>query len=86
LYSSVAEYLTPDSPTLDDDSDGTSTYAGFDISSTESIDQEIFTWNPQVSRVDSDNLQLLDSDGISQLPVGDSDDEITLREVLDRGY
>ena len=86
LYSSVAEYLTPDSPTLDDDSDGTSTYAGFDISSTESIDQEIFTWNPQVSRVDSDNLQLLDSDGISKLPVGDSDDEITLREVLDRGY
>lgn len=86
LYSSLAEYLTPDSPTLDDDSDGTTTYAGFDISSTETIDQERFTWNPQVSRVDSDNPLLLDSDGITQLPVGDSDDEITLREIIDGGY
>lgn len=85
LYSSLAEYLSPDSPTFDDDSDGTTTYAGFDLSSTETIDQEVFGWNPQVSRVDSDNLALLDSDG-SQLAVGDSDGEITLREVIDRGY
>jgi hypothetical protein len=79
LYSSLAEYLTPDSPTLDDDSDGTTTYAGFDISSTETIDQEIFGWNPQVSRIDSDNLAF-------QNPVGDSDSEISLREVIDRDY
>lgn len=85
LYSSTAEYLTPDSPTLDDDSDGTTEYAGFDISSTETIDQEIFTWNPVVSRIDSDNTLLLDSDS-SQLPVGDSDSEITLREIIDGGY
>jgi hypothetical protein len=86
LYSSQAEYLTPDSPTLDDDSDGTTLYAGFDISSTETIDQERFGWNPMVSRIDSDNPLLLDSDGISLLPVGDSDSEISLREVIDGGY
>ena len=86
LYSSTAEYLTPDSPTLDDDSDGTTEYAGFDISSTETIDQEIFSWNPMVSRIDSDNPQLLDSDGITLLPVGDSDSEISLREIIDGGY
>ena len=85
LYSSVAEYLTPDSPTLDDDSDGTTTYAGFDISSTETIDQDVFTWNPEVSRIDSDHSSLLDSDG-SLLAVGDSDSEITLREILDGDY
>lgn len=83
LYSSQAEYLTPDSPTLDDDSDGTTTYAGFDISSTETIDQEQFTWNPAVARIDSANSGLLDSDG-SLLAVGDSDSEITLREIIDR--
>ena len=79
LYSSMAEYLTPDSPTLDDDSDGTTQYAGFDLSSTESIDQEIFTWNPTVSRIDSDNNAF-------QTPVGDSDGEISLREVIDGNY
>lgn len=86
LYSSVAEYLTPDSPTLDDDSDGSTTYAGFDISSTETIDQDVFGWNPQVSRVDSDNPLLLDSDGSTLLAVGDSDSEITLREIIDGNY
>lgn len=85
LYSSMGEYLTPDSPTLDEDSDGTTQYAGFDISSTETIDQERFTWNPQVSRVDSDNSLLLDGD-LNQLAVGDSDGEITLREVIDQGF
>ena len=79
LYSSMAEYLTPDSPTLDEDSDGTTQYAGFDLSSTESIDQEIFTWNPQISRIDSDNNAF-------QTPVGDSDGEISLREVIDGNY
>lgn len=82
LYSSMAEYLSPNSPTLDEDSDGTTTYAGFDISSTETIDQEVFTWNPVVSRIDSDNLNLLDSDGL-QLAVGDSDSELSLREIID---
>ena len=82
LYSSMAEYLSPNSPTLDDDSDGTSTYAGFDISSTETIDQEVFTWNPVVSRIDSDNVNLLDSDG-SLLAVGDSDSALSLREIID---
>lgn len=85
LYSSMGEYLTVDSPTLDDDSDGTTTYSGFDLSSTESIDQETFTWNPVVNRVDSDNSLLLDSD-LSQLAVGDSDSEFTLREAIDRNY
>ena len=79
LYSSMAEYLTPDSPTLDEDSDGTTLYSGFDISSTETIDQERFSWNPTVSRVDSDNV-------LFQTPVGDSDGEITLREVIDGNY
>jgi hypothetical protein len=79
LYSSLGEYLTPDSPTLDEDSDGTTLYAGFDISSTETIDQERFSWNPQVSRIDSDNLAF-------STPVGDSDSEISLREVIDRSY
>ena len=85
LYSSVAEYLTPDSPTLDEDSDGTTTYAGFDISSTETIDQDVFTWNPAINRIDSDHSSLLDSDG-SLLAVGDSDSEITLREILDGNF
>lgn len=83
LYSSLGEYLTPDSPTLDDDSDGSTTYAGFDISSTETIDQEMFTWNPSIDRVDGDNNQLLDSDG-NALQVGDSDSEISLREAINR--
>ena len=78
LYSSMAEYLTPDSPTLDEDSDGLQN-GGFDISSTESIDQDRFTWNPTVNRVDSDNIAF-------QTPVGDSDGEITLREVIDGNY
>lgn len=83
LYSSLGEYLTPDSPTMDDDSDGSTTYAGFDISSTETIDQERFTWNPIIDRVDGDNNQLLDSDG-NAMQVGDSDSEISLREAINR--
>lgn len=79
LYSSMAEYLTPDSPTLDEDSDGTTLYSGFDISSTETIDQERFTWNPVINRVDSDNNAF-------QTPVGDSDGEISLRELIDGNY
>jgi hypothetical protein len=85
MYSSLAEYLTPDSPTLDDDSDGTTQYAGFDLSSTELIDQEVFSWNPHVDRVDLANPLLLDSDGTTQLGVGDSDGELSLREIIDLG-
>jgi len=85
LYSNPAEFLSPNSPTLDEDSDGTALYAGFDISSTETIDQERFDWNPQVSRIDSDNTLLLDSD-LSQLSVGDSDSELSLREIIDGDY
>lgn len=97
MYSSLAEYLTPDSPTLDDDdffavdSDGVRdefsprTVSGFDISSTETIDQERFTWNPVTQRVDIENNLLLDSDS-SQLAVGDSDGEITLREIIDQEF
>lgn len=98
IYSSMAELLTPDSPTLDDDSyvyaDSDDTRdefdiqragSGFDLSSTERIDQEIWTMRPLVNRIDSDNSLLLDSD-LSQLAVGDSDSEITLREILDREF
>ena len=83
LYSSLGEYLTPDSPTLDDDSDGSTTFSGFDISSTETIDQEQFTWNMRTDRVDGDNNQLLDAQGNAR-QVGDSDSEISLREAINR--
>lgn len=85
LYSSLAEYLSPNSPTFDEDSDGTTTYAGFDISSTETIDQERFDWNPAVNRIDSDNATFLDSDGYF-VAVGDSDSEISLEEIIKRPY
>ncbi|MDC0889096.1 hypothetical protein OAS42_00460 [bacterium] len=79
MYSSLGEYLTPDSPTFDDDSDGTTQFAGFDFSSTERIDQEVFSWNPAVSRVDSDHQTF-------STPVGDSDSEISLREAINRNF
>ena len=88
MYSSLGEYLTPDSPTLDDDSDGTGGFTGFDISSTELIDQEQFTWNPAVTRFDSANSALLVTDTINRgaiRSVGDSDSEISLREIIRRG-
>jgi len=49
-YSSIGELLEPNSPTLDDDDD-VGGINGFDISSTETIDQERFDWNDS-----SDNL------------------------------
>ena len=53
LYSSVGELLEPNSPTFDEDDSGD--INGFDISSTETIDQEQFDW------IDSaDNLINLD--------------------------
>jgi hypothetical protein len=79
MYSSLGEYLTPDSPTFDDDSDGSTQFAGFDFSSSETIDQEIFTWNPAVSRIDSDHSTF-------NTPVGDSDSEISLREAINRNF
>lgn len=66
-YSSVGEYLTPDSPTLDDD-DGTyagDTINGMKINSEETIDQDRFTWVEGYE--DNQN---------------DSDGEYTLRELL----
>lgn len=88
MYSSLGEYLTPDSPTLDDDSDGSTLYSGFDLSSSELIDQETFTWNPAVTRFDSANSALLVTDTINRgaiRSVGDSDSEISLREIIRRG-
>mgnify|MGYP000123468630 FL=1 len=79
MYSSLGEYLTPDSPTFDDDSDGSTQFAGFDFSSSETIDQEQFTWNPAVSRIDSDHSTF-------NTPVGDSDSEISLREAINRNF
>jgi len=52
-YSSIGEFLEPNSPTFDDDDSGD--INGFDISSTETIDQEQFDWIDS-----SDNLINLD--------------------------
>ena len=71
LYSSIGEYLEPNSPTLDEDDSGAS--FGFDISSTETIDQEEFTWiETPISFTDSD----------ATVYTNDSDSEVTLRELL----
>lgn len=56
LYTSIAEMIEVDPPTLDEDVDGNDpdfAFSGFDISSTETIDQDKFDWK--------------DSDGISNL-------------------
>ena len=71
LYSSIGEYLEPNSPTLDEDDSGAS--FGFDISSTETIDQDEFTWiETPISFTDSD----------ATVYTNDSDNEVTLRELL----
>lgn len=57
LYTSIAEMIEVDSPTLDEDSDGNTgmvSHSGFDISSTETIDQDKFDWK------DSDDISNLD--------------------------
>jgi len=58
MYTSFAELIEVDSPTLDEDVDSNApdaAYSGFDISSTETIDQDKFDW------VDSsDNIINLD--------------------------
>lgn len=96
IYSSVAELLTVNSPTLDDDdyvyadSDGTRdefdlvrSGKGMDLSAEERIDQDVWVLNPEINRIDNLNQ---DSDGYGNLwsgiPVGDSDSEITLEELL----
>jgi hypothetical protein len=96
LYSSVAELLTVNSPTLDDDNyvyaDSDDTRAEFDIpragrgldlSSEERVDQDVWVLNPSIDRTDPFNR---DSDGYGNLwtgiEVGDSDSEITLEELL----
>ena len=98
LYSSVGEFLEPNSPTLDDDADfitdsdgirsefdqGTH-HAGFDISSTETIDQDQFTWteNPYIDSDNSAMFALLDSDGNgNKVAFQDSDGEVSLDELL----
>ena len=57
LYSSLGELLEADAPTLDEDSDASEGvgFSGFDISSTETIDQDKFDWTD-----DSDNITNLD--------------------------
>lgn len=57
LYSNLAELLEADAPTLDEDFDSNEgvAFAGFDISSTERIDQDKFDWTD-----DSDNITNLD--------------------------
>jgi len=71
LYSSIGEYLEPNSPTLDEEDSGDT--FGFDLSSTETIDQDKFTWiETPISFTDSD----------STVYTNDSDNEVTLRELL----
>jgi len=58
-YSSIGEYLTPDSPTLDDDDD-VGNINGMKISSTEPINQERFTWiEPNDSDSEKSLIELL---------------------------
>lgn len=71
-YSSMAELLTPNSPTLDDADDSAGDTYGLDISSTETIDQDQFTWIEPYTLNDS----------ASPGPRNDSDSEVTLREIL----
>lgn len=58
MYSNIAEMIEVDSPTLDEDVDPAGdtevAFSGFDISSTETIDQDKFDW------VDSDGIANLD--------------------------
>lgn len=98
MYSSVAELLTVNSPTLDDDDytrydsdqmrdefDIPRSGSGIDLSSEERIDQEIWSTNIGTNRIDTFNN---DSDGYGNLwsstPVGDSDSEISLVELINK--
>jgi hypothetical protein len=71
-YSSIAEYLEPNSPTLDEGDSGDVT--GLDISSEERIDQDQFTFVEPFTFADS----------ASPGPLNDSDGELTLEELLNQ--
>lgn len=71
LQSNILEYLEPNSPTFDEDTDDSGSAMG--LSSLETIDQEQFTWR-NVLRTDGNNP------AVGQ--TGDSDGEITLDELL----
>ena len=71
-YSSIGELLTPNSPTLDEgDSGYNGERFGLDIGSTETIDQDEFTWVEPYYRDSGGTLVVRD----------DSDSEITLYEL-----
>jgi len=71
-YSSLAEFLEPNSPTLDEGDSGSVT--GLDISSEERIDQDEFTFVEPFTFADS----------ASPGPLNDSDGELTLEELLNQ--
>jgi len=71
-YSSIGELLSPNSPTLDEgDSGYNGERFGLDIGSTETIDQDQFTWVEPYYRDSGGTLVVRD----------DSDSEITLYEL-----
>ena len=71
-YSSIGELLSPNSPTLDGgDSGYNGERFGLDIGSTETIDQDQFTWVEPYYRDSGGTLVVRD----------DSDSEITLYEL-----
>ena len=73
LNSSMVEFMEPNSPTFDEDTDDSGSAMG--LSSLETIDQDQFTWQ-NVEREDTDNPAV----GVT----GDSDGELTLDEILDK--
>lgn len=96
MYSSIGELLEVNSPTLDDDDDQSldsdqmrdefdvpRTINGMDLSSGETIDQEVWVINPEIQRIDvGHNGTWGQGSLMSELPVGDSDSELTLNELL----
>jgi len=76
LYSSLGEFLEADAPTLDEDSDASEgvAFSGFDISSTETIDQDKFDYVEKP-------ISVTMSDGKTVI-TNDSDNTITLDELL----
>ena len=77
LQSSMLEYLEPNSPTFDEDSDEQGSSMG--LSSTETIDQDQWTWK-NVIRSDTDNTYMQNHP--TGPTTGDSDGEITLDELI----
>ncbi len=73
LHSNLMEYLTPDSPTLDEHDDDSGSSMG--LSALETMDQDRFTWVNK-ERIDGGNAVTIPYGG-----TGDSDSEITLEEL-----